>query len=204
MRIRELDLALWAEVTDGVITVPPGPLPYRVGPDNQIAGRLSEEELIALNWQRVIVDRETDFDEDIQDMDTPIDTLVEGQVIRTMVYTFQPSPRDKMQRKLDLYFTEMAGLTSYLTAEFLLVEAEAKEGIVDGPLLSADVGVTRKSDGTVVADTLEAGAVVLEQSALMRARLAQLRTTRLKSKADIREADSDESAFVFYRAVVPA
>lgn len=209
MRVRETDYTLWARLQDGEITYGPGLRPYRLGGD--IIDSWTDEELFAIDFQNVVVDYDDQFDPDIQDKDTPIDTVEDGQVVRTLVYAFQPSPRNKMQAKVDEYFARVTKLSPYLLAEYLDAEVEANRALETGastdpadyPMLEADIGVTRDNDGNVVSTPAEAAVVVQMEAGALRAQMASIRTSRLAVKADIREHSTTELAFAAYRSVVP-
>lgn len=213
MRKREVHPKLWARVQNGVITRNPGPRPFRI--DDVIVQEWTDQEMNKAGFQRVLVDYEDQFDPDIQSMLEPIDTLKNGQVVRTMVYEFQPSARIKMLQKINDHYNDLAKreeqITPLLLTEYREVENEARRAAKspnpspeDFPFLSADIGVTRKKDGTVVSSISEAAEVVRRRASELRSRLVDFRNQRLSARADIREAVSDEVAFSVYRSVIPA
>lgn len=212
MRKRETSLKLWARVENGEITHGPGPKPYRI--DGNIVSAYNEAQLNAIDVYRVVVDYDDEYDEDILLMTTPTDTVENGVPIRTMNYEFQPSPKNRMLKKLYQFYNDRDNKTNFMTpllyVEFKEAETEASKALndpdpqsIEYPLLAADVGVVRKQDGSVVADIKDAANLAIARMDRFWQRLANWRQERAQTEENIRSAATNIDAFRAYRSVVP-
>lgn len=194
----------------------PGPMPYFItltdGTMWEITAHTQEEnEAIGIYIVEQINYRE--YDERFEQANIPAYAIVNGRPTETWSYTFIPAAVNNMIVSVDEYSEE---LRSVIASKYAGQMAEYEEAYSESlnvsslptnqeiqtgeyPFLDADVGVTFSSKlERVVSNIREAAELVIDTRNVWKIFGANLRTARLLTKKQIREAADAASAKVIY------
>lgn len=198
----------------------PGPNPYYITLLNGDIWEISAHTVEESEQMGIfIVDEENkrNFNPNFEQQETPTYRIRNGRPTESYSYTFIPAARDNMIAGVDEHAEKMrTGLATkypgqyeeYVEAYNQALEVSQlppEHEIVSGtyPYLDADIGITYSNTlGRVVETVREAAELVIETRNFWKLAGAAIRTARLETKKNIRDAATDTIAYSIYNSFI--